>query len=360
MNDDTLKRGNAMNTGDYAPVNSDKERYKLIAMGGVPGILVGAGVLYAGSALAATPVDDLKDIDDEPVTLDVADGAVHPESAATTHAVDSAEASAQADSAAINVNITINTEKAEAVDKPVVEPVVEPEPVIMYSQVGHVEIYSEAPIAYGVNDSMSFSEAFAAARAEVGPGGVFHYRGGDYGTYYADEWQSMSKAERDLYADSVHPEVPADVIDVPADNPHDITINIEVNGAEVSTIVSDSIPEPKQEVALEETGGENLNVTIGDTQHVTMPDGQEVTVTEATIEGTDVAFIDLDSDGQPDIALADLNNDGELNPGEAINLNTGELIELEEDAAMDDSILTADADIDFNDDFINDADVSLA
>ena len=260
----------------------------------------------------------------------------------------------QTDSATINVNINLNTPTAEPEPVAVAQP--EPEPAIMYSQVGHVEIYSEAPVAYGVDDSMSFSEAFAAARAEVGPGGVFHYRGGDYGTYYADEWQSMSKEERDLYADSVHPEVPADKIDVPADNPHDITINIQINGEDVNTIVDDTIPEPKTEFAAHELGGD-VNV-----ERVTMPDGQEVTVMETNIEGTDVAFIDLDNDGEPDIALADLNNDGELNPGEAIDLNTGEFIELEEtmDSGLDDHTLTADADIDFNDDFINDADVSLA
>lgn len=38
-----------------------------------------------------------------------------------------------------------------------------------------------------VTDDMSFSEAFAAAREELGPGGVFEWNGQLYGTFYATE-----------------------------------------------------------------------------------------------------------------------------------------------------------------------------
>ncbi len=57
----------------------------------------------------------------------------------------------------------------------------------------------EVSVATGVSDDMSFGEAFAAARAEVGAGGVFEWHGGLYGTYYADEWNSMSGAEKAEY-----------------------------------------------------------------------------------------------------------------------------------------------------------------
>ena len=50
----------------------------------------------------------------------------------------------------------------------------------------------EIPVASSVSDEMSFSEAFAAAREEVGPGGVFEWNGNVYNTYYADEWENMS------------------------------------------------------------------------------------------------------------------------------------------------------------------------
>lgn len=41
-------------------------------------------------------------------------------------------------------------------------------------------------------DGMSFNEAFAAARAEVGANGVFKWNGGVYGTFYENEWAGMS------------------------------------------------------------------------------------------------------------------------------------------------------------------------
>ena len=59
-------------------------------------------------------------------------------------------------------------------------------------------------VATNVNDSMSFNQAFAAARQEVGPGGIFEWHGHSYGTYYANEWNSMSAEERDQYWADVH------------------------------------------------------------------------------------------------------------------------------------------------------------
>ena len=50
-------------------------------------------------------------------------------------------------------------------------------------------------VATSVDDSMSFNEAFAAARQEIGAGGLFIWQGHTYGTYYADEWNAMSAEE---------------------------------------------------------------------------------------------------------------------------------------------------------------------
>lgn len=69
---------------------------------------------------------------------------------------------------------------------------------------GHYDGH-EMDVATTVDDSMSFSEAFAAARNEVGPGGLFTWHGHTYGTYYADEWNAMSEADKDQYwADVYH------------------------------------------------------------------------------------------------------------------------------------------------------------
>ena len=59
-------------------------------------------------------------------------------------------------------------------------------------------------VATSVNDSMSFNQAFAAARHEVGPGGLFVWHGHTYGTYYANEWNAMSPEEHNQYWADVH------------------------------------------------------------------------------------------------------------------------------------------------------------
>lgn len=76
----------------------------------------------------------------------------------------------------------------------------EPAPEASTHLVGH-----NMPVASEVNDSLSFNEAFAAARKETGPGGLFVWHGHTYGTYYKNEWDAMSQEEQDQYwADVQH------------------------------------------------------------------------------------------------------------------------------------------------------------
>ena len=53
-------------------------------------------------------------------------------------------------------------------------------------------------ISKTVNDDMSFDEAFAKARAELGAGATFEWRGKIYGTYTAQEWENISTAQTQL------------------------------------------------------------------------------------------------------------------------------------------------------------------
>ena len=54
-------------------------------------------------------------------------------------------------------------------------------------------------VSHSVDDSMSFSQAFAAARHDVGAGGLFVWHGHTFGTYYGNEWNAMSPEEKDQY-----------------------------------------------------------------------------------------------------------------------------------------------------------------
>ena len=57
---------------------------------------------------------------------------------------------------------------------------------------------------HSVDDEMSFEEAFAAARADLGPGGVFAWRGNMYNTYTSEEWESLQEqSQEDEYQSGV-------------------------------------------------------------------------------------------------------------------------------------------------------------
>lgn len=51
-------------------------------------------------------------------------------------------------------------------------------------------------MAQNVTDDMTFEEAFATARDEVGAGGVFTWKGNVYGTFTTDEWEAMTPQEQ--------------------------------------------------------------------------------------------------------------------------------------------------------------------
>ena len=57
-------------------------------------------------------------------------------------------------------------------------------------------VQDNAPLAESVSEDMSFGDAFAMARQETGPGGVFEWRGTLYNTYYKDEWENMSDEDK--------------------------------------------------------------------------------------------------------------------------------------------------------------------
>ncbi|MFN8344174.1 MAG: hypothetical protein U0X91_04185 [Spirosomataceae bacterium] len=56
-----------------------------------------------------------------------------------------------------------------------------------------------------INQEGTFKEAFDAARAQVGPGGIFKWHGQWYNTYTAEEWTGMEPTHKEDYASLVKP-----------------------------------------------------------------------------------------------------------------------------------------------------------
>ena len=191
-----------------------------------------------------------------------------------------------------------------------------------------------------VEGCKSFRDAFQAARAELGPGGVFRWHGNIYNTYTVEEWNAMSTEEKNQFAQRVKPEI----------SPADIDTK---QMAEASTIDDDVRVAPNQkEIDLEEKA--RATATVGTTDDddvrvigygdVNLADGRSVTVEELEINGQRVAVIDVDKDGVGDFAMSDLNHNNRPDEGEVIDLHTGEAISFSNDHTSIDET-GADADL---------------
>lgn len=154
---------------------------------------------------------------------------------------------------------------------------------------------ANVPVA-NVSDDMSFGDAFAAARAEVGAGGVFMWHGNLYNTYVAEEWDAMSSEERAEFGDRVY------------------GTNVAESGVVGESEAVDSI----DVLAVEEEG-----LIVDEIGVVETEDGGQMIVAVGSIDGEPVAFADVDCDGEIDV-VADSN--GNTYSGDGISV--GDLCEI--------------------------------
>lgn len=153
--------------------------------------------------------------------------------------------------------------------------------------------YDNAPVAH-VSDSQSFAQAFADARQQVGPGGIFEWHGQVYGTYYANEWNSMSQEQRNDYWASVDTHAAHDEDWNPH---HQQQQNVVQHEPEQSNLMAsneehlDHDPSPHVEVGEIVSEG-------------------NLTVAEVSIDGADLLMADTDGDGVIDTVGADIDGDG--------------------------------------------------
>ena len=159
----------------------------------------------------------------------------------------------------------------------------------------------DLPIA-DVNDDMSFDEAFASAREEVGPGGVFYWHGGIYGTYYEDEWNEMTDEEKADFGEQAYEMFPE------ANNPDDVVMPEEVEQAAVVPPADPGVESPVQ--------AHNGN---GVEQPVDQPgEPQAQVVGYSSVEGHLTAEIDTDGDGVVDHLVVDTDNSWDLTPKDVV------------------------------------------
>ena len=166
------------------------------------------------------------------------------------------------------------------------------------------------PVAHSVNDDMSFNEAFAAARAEVGPGGAFTWHGNVYSTYRADDpaWQEMSDEQRSEHGQLIMSQVHPTPYSPTVTAPHVAAAN--VNGA------NDEGHDGGHE---EESHGE-VDVHIVGVTQVQTEDGTVLDLGYGEMNGHEAMFVDSDGDGEVDTVYIDLNDNSLVDNDERITL----------------------------------------
>ena len=200
-------------------------------------------------------------------------------------------------------------------------------------------------VAHSVTDDMSFSEAFAAARAEVGPGGAFVWHGNVYGTYRADdpEWQAMTDEQRIEHSQAILAQVHPTPYTPAANEPTIVAVN---DNHIVNEVHDDSAGE--------------VDVHIVGVEQDHTDDGTLVTVGYGAVDGQYAEFIDMDGDGEVDTVLIDMNDNNRVDAGEVFDAQgAGITVEdLYAEAQANSNITPDDSLYDGTPDYTNDADTS--
>lgn len=192
-------------------------------------------------------------------------------------------------------------------------------------------------------DDMSFADAFAAARSEMGPGGVFTWHGNTYGTYLKSEWDAMNDNERNDFADNHSSSNNSQATDNNTEPDNTETAQHEENQQQAPA----SQNQTAQNTQEENNGTENVgnsndepvaqNSTEGNDgtfdvdseiefvsfeQVDLMNDGTMSNVGTAIVDGQEVLLIDVDGDGGNfDLMAADFNSNGQLEDNEIVDIS---------------------------------------
>lgn len=217
-----------------------------------------------------------------------------------------------------------------------------PEPT---TQAAHTAVPAGNVKVAEVSDDMSFDEAFASARKQVGAGGVFEWRGKLYGTYYKNEWDAMSQADKDQYAANVFGTPQAKVHndnsqeqpqkDMAEDTDIEQNPNVQKDMAEDTDAEQNTnvqkVPDQSDnqqdmaEAGSGEGGRYNIQQVYGATI-VTDDDGNPMTMVGAKVNGHNAILCDINQDDKIDAMAIDANDDDQITEDEIIPVPQGSVL----------------------------------
>lgn len=166
-----------------------------------------------------------------------------------------------------------------------------------------------------VDQNLSFGEAFAAARAEVGAGGVFIWHGQLYNTFTAEEWQGMSDAQRDEFATDVQPYLGQQTAEVHQPQTTTQTTTTQTTTMTDGTGQDGNVHPVTTEEAATEPEVHFLGVEAREVE------GQTMNVGHMTVNDVQVALVDMDNDEIFDISLTDANRNDEIEENEVADIS---------------------------------------
>ena len=172
-----------------------------------------------------------------------------------------------------------------------------------------------------IDQNLSFGEAFAAAREEVGAGGVFHWHGRTYNTFTENEWESMSDAEHHQFAQQVAPEIQTN--EMPSEHGHSTAQHHEAHHNQKEEISQQ--PQVRQVSSGQEEVQNEPEVHFLGVNQVQTDDGQTINVGHMTIAEEEVALVDMDNDMIFDVAISDRNHNEQIDEEEVIDISDRQL-----------------------------------
>lgn len=178
-----------------------------------------------------------------------------------------------------------------------------------------------AQMATTVNDSMSFTDAFNAARAEVGAGGVFEWHGNLYSTFTADEWNNMDDAARNDFAESIHWDGPSHeyVASNHSHSNHSTHTTHTEDGANTNTTNGTNTTNTNNPGKDDENTPE---VEIIGVEHANIDGEHDSIIGSASINGQAVYFIDVDGqDDEFELMVSDTNQNQQIDEGEVVDIS---------------------------------------
>jgi hypothetical protein len=187
-----------------------------------------------------------------------------------------------------------------------------------------IVLHDEAPVASHVSDDMSFKDAFAVAREEVGPGGVFEWNGKTYNTYTSEESNAMTSEQKQEFmasAGNTEPEghnISANEVDIVKIDGGDSTIPTAIKESE-SVVNSSSESETADGQMLEE-------------QWIDDGTGNKIHVAHFLVNGEHIVKVDQDGDGKFDLTMTP-NEDGSVHlvtaDGQEANLSQEDMMQFQ-------------------------------